>query len=460
MIRIHVWICMIVLLVFVLPVVAQQPASTGSANESAASAASDAAVGAAVTGSGTTNFIPLFTNSTTLGDSALFQLATKVGIGNQTPQAKLDVSGSVIFRGVLQLPSIANATATAGTNSQPLDFRSSSFDSLTSAAVSQHFRWQSEPLGNDTASPSGTLNLLFASGTANPAETGLSIATNGALSFAPAQTLPGADVTGDLGDSGQIGNINATGILTAPIAQFSSSLLVPTINAAGNITSQGTITAATANVTGNILAGSIGTGGSGSFGSIVETGDISSYGNISGVEAFFANTGSQTLFLQNFAKPANTVFVETQFNNTGFSTVFTDALGDFTAIGTKSAAVPMQDGTMAKLFAIESPEVWFDDYGTGRLQGGLAEVSIEARFAQTVNLSSYHVFLIPKGDCKGLFVTGETNTGFEVKESGGGRSSVEFDYRIVAHRKGYEKMRLPVAEMPKPSTKAAVPRTK
>jgi hypothetical protein len=72
----------------------------------------------------------------------------------------------------------------------------------------------------------------------------------------------------------------------------------------------------------------------------------------------------------------------------------------------------------------------------------------EYQVTQTVNLPlGYHVFLTPKGDCKGLFVAGETNSGFEVRELSGGKSTVEFDYRIVAHRNGYEAKRLPRAKM-------------
>jgi hypothetical protein len=93
--------------------------------------------------------------------------------------------------------------------------------------------------------------------------------------------------------------------------------------------------------------------------------------------------------------------------------------------------------------------VWFDDYGSGQLSSGAVTVSLDPGFAQTVNTSiDYHVFLTPKGDCKGLYVTNETVAGFEVKELGGGASSVMFDYRIVALRKGYENVRLPVTAVP------------
>ena len=48
---------------------------------------------AQVSGSGTTNFIPKWTGSTSLGDSKLFQVSGKVGIGTTNPAATVDVIG-------------------------------------------------------------------------------------------------------------------------------------------------------------------------------------------------------------------------------------------------------------------------------------------------------------------------------------------------------------------------------
>jgi len=48
-----------------------------------------------VTGSGTTNFIPRWTGSTTLGDSKLFQTGGMIGVGTTTPTVALDVNGRV-----------------------------------------------------------------------------------------------------------------------------------------------------------------------------------------------------------------------------------------------------------------------------------------------------------------------------------------------------------------------------
>jgi hypothetical protein len=95
------------------------------------------------------------------------------------------------------------------------------------------------------------------------------------------------------------------------------------------------------------------------------------------------------------------------------------------------------------LSAIESPENWFEDFGTGKLSSGVATVMLDATFRQTVNTGmSYHVFLTPEGNCRGLYVTRKTPRGFEVRELRGGKSNVRFDYRIVARRKGFEAIRL------------------
>jgi hypothetical protein len=92
---------------------------------------------------------------------------------------------------------------------------------------------------------------------------------------------------------------------------------------------------------------------------------------------------------------------------------------------------------------MQSPENWMEDFGSGTLERGVAVVQIDQAFAETVSgTADYHVFITPNGDSKGLYVTGKTAAGFEVRESGGGTSSVSFDYRIVAKRRGYEAQRL------------------
>jgi len=121
-----------------------------------------------------------------------------------------------------------------------------------------------------------------------------------------------------------------------------------------------------------------------------------------------------------------------------------DVSGNLNCTGSKSAVVPVDGGSRrVALYAVEAPENWFEDMGSAQLAKGSAVVKLEPTFAQTVNSGvEYHVFLTPKGDCKGLYVTNETASSFEVRELGGGRTSIAFDYRIVARRKGYEDIRL------------------
>ena len=45
-------------------------------------------------GSGTANYLPLFTNSTTLGNSIIYQTGGNLGIGTTTPTVKLELAGS------------------------------------------------------------------------------------------------------------------------------------------------------------------------------------------------------------------------------------------------------------------------------------------------------------------------------------------------------------------------------
>jgi hypothetical protein len=72
----------------------------------------------AVTGTGTTDYIPLWTNSTgTLGNSNIFQSsANKVGIGTTTPAAALEVNGTAKVDGAATFASTASVTGNLTVN--------------------------------------------------------------------------------------------------------------------------------------------------------------------------------------------------------------------------------------------------------------------------------------------------------------------------------------------------------
>jgi hypothetical protein len=132
------------------------------------------------------------------------------------------------------------------------------------------------------------------------------------------------------------------------------------------------------------------------------------------------------------------------YGDTNFDWCRFNDSGEFSCTGTKASVTEVGGETRA-LYAIESPDVWFEDFGSAQLSNGVVTVEVESLFAQSVNLNvDYHVFLTPLGDCNGLYVTNKTATGFEVHELGGGTSDISFDYRIVAKRAGYESHRMEV----------------
>jgi hypothetical protein len=218
----------------------------------------DAPAGTDVTGSGTADFIPLWTTTSNIADSVLFQSGSgntaKIGIGTTAPATTLDVKGGGTIRGTLSLPTAGMATATKGFNSQSQTLAASAFSSATSTPVNQTFQWQAEPAGNDTSTPSGTLNLLFGEGTAKPSETGLHIANNGQITFATGQAFPG---TGD----GTVTGVTAGTDLTGGGSSGSVTLNVdttkiPQLAAANTFTANQTVNG---NVTATSFTGS-GTG--------------------------------------------------------------------------------------------------------------------------------------------------------------------------------------------------------
>lgn len=74
--------------------------------------------------------------------------------------------------------------------------------------------------------------------------------------------------------------------------------------------------------------------------------------------------------------------------------------------------VSAEDGNGHRtLYCMESPECWFEDFGSARLAGGSAKVAIDPEFAQTVQTAEYHVFVQAEGACRGLFVRDKTATG-------------------------------------------------
>ena len=117
--------------------------------------------------------------------------------------------------------------------------------------------------------------------------------------------------------------------------------------------------------------------------------------------------------------------------------------GSMACTGQLKNLVTTHDAHQVETYSVQSAENWLEDYGGGQLQNGSAIVRLDPAFANTANTGvEFHVFLTPKGDCEGLYVTNQTATSFEVHELRKGQSNVAFDYKIVAKRSGHEAERL------------------
>jgi hypothetical protein len=117
----------------------------------------------------------------------------------------------------------------------------------------------------------------------------------------------------------------------------------------------------------------------------------------------------------------------------------------------KNAVVPFPDGSQRVLHCMESPEHWFEDFGSAKLARGRAMVRLDANFAKVIKRGDYRVFLTPEGDCRGLYVRRKSANRFEVRELMGGKSSIAFSYRIVGRRKDVKQhRRFAKVDMPLP----------
>jgi hypothetical protein len=122
--------------------------------------------------------------------------------------------------------------------------------------------------------------------------------------------------------------------------------------------------------------------------------------------------------------------------------------GAFTVVGgAKSAGVPHPDGSHRRLYCMESPESWFEDFGKGQLECGQAEVTIDPDFAAVVDLTDYQVFLTQYGGYDVLSVTEQTPQGFRV-ETQDTASASRFGWRIVAKRKDIAAPRFETVTVP------------
>jgi hypothetical protein len=408
MLRISVCVCAFLLLAcFVLPMAAQQ-----------------APVLPPITGSGTTNHITKWLSASSVGNSGIFETAAgNVGIGTITPAAKLDVNGTEDVRDTL------------------------------------------------TLFPKGVHPTLSVHGTA------FAVSSTGKVTFVAGQTFPGTgtvtSITAGAGLSG--GTITTSGTIAIKTGGVTNAMLQNSslsVNPGTGLSGGGAVSlggSTTLNNTGVLSvttgAGITNTGGQNpSLGIDTSVVPELALGNfftapqfVSGfVDAFVGDATALYAFNTSTVSTNPTLYVENDDVTDAGDLAFDvkgpnfggecsiDVTGNLFCTGVIGAIVNGQGKKKVGLYTMQSSEDWVEDFGSGALTGGIATIQLEPRFAKTISSqTNYHVFLTPAGDCDGLYIANRTATSFEVRELRSGSSSVQFDYRIVAHRKGFESSRLP-----------------
>ena len=403
-----------------------------------------------LTGSGTPNFIPVWTSASSLASSNLWQGSNGwLTWGDQTPIAPLAIvssaRGALVVEGVTgnTFPMIEATEQDPASASPVIEAISNSNNSNGMAVygIAQNSAANNVAVEGVNNSSNGTGVL----GNAN-ATSGLTVGVSGQVA-SPA----GAGVVGiNMATTGNGPGVNGqafSAAATAVLGHNKSASGSPSTGAMGITDSPGGIGTYGVGVSASTEGAGVTFRPVGVWGDTNQSAGVGVLATTDFGIAIAAYNNAENISTVKFQNDENTDEVgnvlATKGGHFGGICVM-DVGGNLGCTGSKSAVVPVDGGTRkVALYAVEAPENWFEDYGTGQLSRGSAVVQLEPTFSQTVNSGDeYHVFLTPKGDCKGLYVTNETADSFEVRELGGGTASVAFDYRIIARRKGYENVRL------------------
>ena len=113
--------------------------------------------------------------------------------------------------------------------------------------------------------------------------------------------------------------------------------------------------------------------------------------------------------------------------------------------GTKSGVVRTSSYGDRLLYAVESPEVWFEDFGSAQLADGLAVVMLDPMFLEAVEVdegeNAMKVFVTPTSPNQGLWVQKGADH-FTVRASADESNEATFDWRVVVKRKGAHSIRM------------------
>jgi hypothetical protein len=367
-------------------------------------------------GPGTQDFVSKFNNAagTSIGNSQLFDNGTGVAIGSTTP-------GNDKF--LVNTTNAASGSTALHANSTVGGFTSDVYLGLNGTVSADGFSINNPALVAVSSSNSNPAGMLVTNGTNNSAAAFVSSANWHGLiasaSAANAYALIGqSKYLGVGGVYGRAANSGNGGVVGVGV----DSTIAGIYGYWKGKTSAGEQAA----VVGYCDSNAVGNGLIGVYGLYNST----SYYGI-GVAGVAFNGAIPTTV------PANTgsaLYDLGVLGTGGDFAVYSD--GNFASTGTKSASVPTSKGNQL-LYCVESPGIWFEDYGKAALVNGEVTIQLDELFLETVAIDQDHpmlVFVQPMGDNAMFVETG--NTSFKVKGNDG--TNTGFMYRVMAKRKNYQ----------------------
>jgi hypothetical protein len=232
---------------------------------------------AQVTGSGTTDFVPLWTGTTTLGNSVIFQAGGKVGIGTATPGTKLSVVSSTPSNSVIT----GNNTSTSTTTS-PIGVLGLSAAQLGIGVFGQATASTSSSSTNSAFGVEGIVDAPFGAGVAGTAS---SSATDANASGVTGRADTPFGSGGYFFSTSTVGGTGVTGISMNPSGAGVFGQAMSTTGGAAGVFGQ---TAADEGA---------GIGGSSTSATGTGSGVFAQVASANAVAAFLVNNGSGNLVL-------------------------------------------------------------------------------------------------------------------------------------------------------------------